>query len=521
MGYRQQVAVTITRAMTGPSMNRRDFFRRSAHLALGVGVASQLGWLAACTTRDGNAGPVAPIGPGDDAWAQLGRALRGGLYRPGDPPYSQLALPFNLRWSDVKPAGIAQVADAADVATAIGWARDHDVELVARSGGHSYAGFSTIAGLHIDLTAMTAVQVDQDAGRATVAGGARNLNLYAALEPASQAISAGRCVSVGVAGLTLGGGFGFSARKLGLTCDVLTETELVTADGEVLTCNERENPDLFWALRGGGGGNFGINTSFTFDLTPVGDVTVYEIGWDHRHLAAVFDAFERIMATAPDDFSVRLAVKPDNRLAGLPGGVTALGQHFGSEAELRDILAPALAAAAPASTDIREVDFFVGKTFLQEGANPAFSIERSRVANAPLTTEAVETIVAALDRWPGGSSDASAQLAVFAWGGAIGAVAPDATAFVHRDAFSVNSIQYEWGPEDPIDVVRDGLVWVDETLDVMQEFVTPYCYQNFLDVELDDPLHAYYGANLDRLIEIKAAVDPDDVFHFPQSIPVR
>ncbi len=188
-------------------------------------------------------------------------------------------LPYNRRYEDVRPQGIASCIDASDVRESILWAREHDVPVAVRSGGHNYAGYSTTDGLLIDLGRMRRVVVDDDTGDATVQVGARNTDVYARLKPHEAAISAGRCPTVAIGGLLLGGGIGFSSRKLGLTCDSLLETEIVTAEGQILTCNERENEDLFWACRGGSGGNFGVNVSYTFRATPVDDVSIYDLQW--------------------------------------------------------------------------------------------------------------------------------------------------------------------------------------------------------------------------------------------------
>lgn len=164
-----------------------------------------------------------------------------------------------------------------------------------RSGGHNYAGYSSTEGLLIDLGQMRSVAVDDDTGLATVQVGARNTDVYESLQPHEAAISVGRCPTVAIGGLVLGGRIGFSSRKLGLTCDSLVETEIVTADGQILTCNERENDDLFWACRGGSRGNFGVNVSCTFQATPVEDVSIYDLQWNledgEKVLPALQEAF--------------------------------------------------------------------------------------------------------------------------------------------------------------------------------------------------------------------------------------
>jgi FAD/FMN-containing dehydrogenase len=157
------------------------------------------------------------------------------------------------------------------------WAKANGMPLAIRSGGHSYAGYSTTSGLLIDVSSMNEVGAPDVEGRVRMGGGARNANVYAGLRPANRSITHGRCEGVGVAGLVLGGGIGFSQRRRGLTCDQLVETEIVTAAGERLVCNEKENADLVWACRGGGGGNFGVNVSVTFQTFPVDVMTVFKL----------------------------------------------------------------------------------------------------------------------------------------------------------------------------------------------------------------------------------------------------
>ena len=236
--------------------------QRTGQAAVAAGLASQLGWLSGCGGTD------APD------WQQLAGRLDGTLVLPADRIYAAVSRPQNGRYADVHARALALCASPADARESLLWARDNEVPIAVRSGGHNYAGYSTTDGLVIDFGRMKRVQVDSKDGVLSVEPGARNTDVYAGLQPHGVAISAGRCPTVAIGGLALGGGIGFSSRKLGLTCDRLTEAEVITASGKVLTCSEQQNPDLFWALRGGGGGNFGICTSYKFATHPVGDVTL-------------------------------------------------------------------------------------------------------------------------------------------------------------------------------------------------------------------------------------------------------
>lgn len=490
------------------SITRREFLATSGRVVGAAGLASQLGWLSACTT---GAGPN---------WDALARALRGRLIRSGNPGYEDAALPQNLRYAARRPAGIARCADTPDVRTAIRWARDNHVPLVARGGGHSYGGYSTTPGLLIDLNGMTSVTADPIAGTARVVGAARNRDLAAALQPLEVTVSAGRCPGVGVGGLTLGGGFGFSARQLGLATDALTETELVTAAGDVLTCNQAENPDLFWACRGGGGGSFGINTSFTFRTTPIGEVSIYRCTWNSVDPALLLDAFQRVLAVAPDAFSMRLGFDaPANPRAAVK--LEAIGQYFGPSTQLADLLAPVFATAAPTTREVHDVTYWEGKDLLADNEGPSEFTERSLFVPGLIGSDGLGVFSDLLRRRPATVGPSSGSVKVFSWGGAIGRVAPSATAFVHRQALALLSVGTSWASDEEPSGVRRLLAWVDQFWEAMRPHTSNASYQNFIDPALTDWERAYYGANLERLVAIKRHVDPDNVFHFAQSIPTR
>jgi FAD/FMN-containing dehydrogenase len=489
-------------------ISRRRFLARSGQVAAVAGLGSQLGWLTGCSEGT------------SVHWDALGKSLRGRLIRAGDPGYEDAALPNNLRYSKVLPAGIARCADAADVRTAIRWARDNDIDLVARAGGHSYGGYSATRGLMIDVNGMTNVTADPAAGTVRVVGGARNSDLANALRPLDVTVSAGRCPDVGAAGLTLGGGFGFSARKLGLTVDALLETEIVTASGEILTCNAVQNPDLFWACRGGGGGNFGVNTSFTFRTTAVADVAVYRCAWDRADTAALLDAFQRVLATGPDELSMRLAFEaPTDPKVG--SQLEAVGQYFGPSANLADLLAPVFAVATPTTREVRDVTYWQGRDLLADNEGPSAFVERSRFIPQPIGSDGLAAFADHLRSRPATVATSSAGAKLFGWGGAIGHVSPAATSFVHRDDLALFAVSANWAVDERPSSVRRLVDWVDEFWQVMGPHTSTRSYQNFIDPALTDWPTGYYGVNLERLVNVKRAVDPTDTFHFAQSIPTR
>ncbi|MDO8189602.1 FAD-binding oxidoreductase [Conexibacter sp. JD483] len=459
--------------------------------------------------------PAVAAGANERAWRELERRLHGRLLRPGGSGYARAALPFNRRYAGVRPAGIARCASEADVREAILWAREHEIPLAARSGGHSYAGYSTTRGLLIDLGGMRQVHVDDEAGTVSAQSGARNTNVYTGLQPHRVAISAGRCPSVAIGGLALGGGFGFSSRAMGLTCDSLAETRLVTADGRLLTVSAHRHPDLFWALRGGGGGNFGISTSFRFRTTPVSDVGLYDLAWDAEHAPRVMLALQQMVRDAPHTLSCRMGMGSVGRGAAT---VTALGQLLGPVDELRELLGPVLAVARPTRALIARRTFWQAKNhFFHNTPVDRFEV-MSAFVEKPLTEQAIDTIARGVDRYPGSSNPDGGGVALYAWGGQIARVAPQATAFVHREAEWLLACDASWTAKDSRGTVARNLDWLQGFTHELRPHLSHSAYQNFMDRTQPNWRRAYYGDNFARLARIKRRIDPDDVFSFRQGV---
>ncbi|HLH22077.1 MAG TPA: FAD-binding oxidoreductase [Chloroflexota bacterium] len=492
------------------ALDRRRFLKASAGLALGLGLAQVPGRVAAGAAPHA---PSAPPAAGDGVWQELARSLQGTLLRPGDPDYARIARPWNLRFASILPNGIARCVSTDDVRTCLQWAQAHGVPLVARSGGHSYAGYSQTTDLMIDLSPMNQVTYDAKLGLAHMSGGARNSDVYASLRTVGRTVTHGRCAGVGVGGLVLGGGLGFNQRRLGLLCDQLVETVIVTAAGELLRCNDQENADLFWACRGGGGGNFGINTAFTFQTFPAETLTVYLITWT-ANLDALVPAALDLLPTTPERLGCKLSVVNDGTRLSLE----LLGQLVGPPDELRALLAPLYRLATPAGETVRVTSYWDGQDFLSEDSSPEYTHERSRYVYQPLSAEGARTILSFMRRWPGTRADATWK--IFLAGGTVTAVPPDATAFVHRGAQMVSSIELDWTPDDTVGTVADNEAWLAEFHAAMAPFTSDESYQNFIDEAQSDYLRAYYGANLERLVAVKRRYDPQNVFRFPQSIPL-
>ena len=526
--------------------SRRDFIRGAGGAALGLGATATFG-------RWASAGVASVFGPQEAAaagavdWAALAARLAGQLVLPPDAAWSSAVELFNTRFATIVPGAVAFCASPQDVAESIAFARANALELRARNGRHSYAGYSTCDGLVIDVTEMDAISVSADGSTATIGAGAVLIDIYTELATRGVTIPGGTCPSVGITGLTLGGGHGEVSRAFGMTCDALLSLEIVLADGRIVTASEQSEPDLFWACRGGGGGNFGIVTSMTFATSPVGDVTLFSYDWAWADAVPAMLAWQEWVASLPDEVFTGMALLTQ------PGGpsaspyVGAAGTFLGTPSEWTAIVQPLLdAAPAPTASNVEQktyleaADIHAGcATLTEEECHPTYWNPPGQLvqntwaatsayvgASRPLPAEAVQLIVDFVDERqadPLQPTDASSfgagGVGFDSYGGAINRVAPDATAFVHRDALALGQYLAYWQPDSPPALVADNEAWLRALTDALAPYSNGQAYQNYIDPGLEGWLEAYYGANLPRLREIKLAVDPDDVFHFAQSIP--
>jgi FAD/FMN-containing dehydrogenase len=459
------------------------------------------------------------------AWDDLAGRLSGRLLRPGDAMYPAATIISATRYMGAHPAGIAVCVSPRDAAACVTWARENGVPFAVRSGGHNYAGFSTSTGLIVDVKGMRSMRVDPAAGTATVAGGANNADVGAGLAPHGVYFPGGRCPTVGVAGLTLGGGWGFSCRHLGMTCDSLVSTEVVTASGDIVTASATENADLFWAVRGAGGGSFGVHISFTFRVVPADLVTVFRLAWSGGETAALVDAILRMQLDAPRELGLRLAVVSQSRMPltqPAPLDVNVIGLFWGSLPQLEELLAPVERVQTPETRSVERLPFPAAREFLAATTPSGAYQVKSGFVQGTLPAPGLATMLEWIGAMPGVPSRAQeSTAAIFCWGGKVNDLPPDANAFVHRGADFLFKCEALWEPEDDPDLIAANLEWLESYYAAMQPYLSGGVYQNFPDRGLADWQHAYYGTNLDRLVEVKRAWDPENLFHYPQSIPVR
>ena len=354
----------------------------------------------------------------------------------------------------------------------------------------------------------------------TTFGAAKNQDVAAVGRQYGRGLPGGQCPTVGVSGFVLGGGLGFHMREHGLGIDSLLETEIVTADGKLLHVSDKEHPDLFWALRGGGGGNFGINTSFTFRTFSIPEqVTTFSLTWEGEACIQAFLAFQEVLVHAPDTLGAIADFSAETGKSGPSQPVLeVVGQLVGTKNATEKLFASVIAAAKPKTAEIEERSFWDAKTYLSEVTNaPKPFAERSRFHPGPLTEAGVTAIIDAFTRAPLKGSQ-RVESSFFAWGGAVARVAPDATAFVHRNNLWLQTFHCSWGAEDT-KLMTDQLIgWLDEFYNAMKPFASDRAFQNFPDPQLEHPLQSYYGENLKRLVEVKRNYDPYNFFTFDQSI---
>jgi FAD/FMN-containing dehydrogenase len=457
---------------------------------------------------------------------ELANELRGEVVLPGASAYEQARLLFDTRFDAVKPRAVVFCESTTDVQRTVRWARKHAVRIVPRSGGHSYGGYSTTSGVVVDVSRLNRVALDPS-HRAVVGAGARLIDVYAGLAQHGRTVPGGSCPTVGIAGLALGGGVGFASRKYGLTCDNLIEATVVLADGSALVANARAHPDLYWALRGGGGGNFGIVTRLVFRTHPVGRVATYAIEWPWSDAAKVVQAWQKLAPHAPDGL---FSVLNLNAAVGDRARITSAGQLFGSADRLRELVKPLANAGTPTRftvtsrsyLDAQEMWAGCSGTIAECHLPPQGHLGRSTFkgkssfANEPLTLSGINAMIRQIEaRITAGSG--SGIILLDSYGGAINRVKKDATAFVHRDAlFSLQYLAY-WAPSA---VADPNLRWLRNFYAAMRPYVSPFAYQNYIDPDLGTWERAYYGTNLSRLVAVKRRYDPKNVFRFRQSIPV-
>ena len=445
----------------------------------------------------------------------LGARIDGEVILPASPSYDEARRPQVARFEDVRPQAVVRCATAADVVEAIALARRSGVGTATRSGGHCFAGRSSTDGILIDVGPLRSVVVDD--GTVTVGAGARLGDVYDALAEHGLTIAAGCGPTVGIAGLALGGGIGMLGRRHGLTSDQLVAAQIVLADGRVVECDAQRRSDLFWALRGAGCGTLGVVTRLVLRTLPAPTATTIHLTWPFADAAAVIDAWQSWAPVAPDELAASVLLTAGGDVD-RPPVVHVFGAMLGSRADAEAPLASlvARAGAAPAAVALETMPYRAAKRHLAEHGPADEPLEgghgysKSECFERSLPTGTVAALVEhfAHARVP----DAPRVLDVMPLGGAYSRVPAEATAFPHRSARYLIKHEVVVAADATAGQIAAASGWLTESWAKVRPWGTGGVYANFPDPELRDPGRAYWGANYERLLEVKAAYDPDDVF---------
>jgi FAD/FMN-containing dehydrogenase len=496
-------------------MKRRDF-------VLGSLAAP---WLAACGPRN------------SATWSGLQSGLKGELLLPDAAAFENGRKLYNTRFDHVRPRALAFCETAQDVRACVDFARRDGIPIHVRSGGHSYTGWSTGPGLVIDVSRMNQVSVDAGTKLATIGAGTKLIDVYDALAAQGRALPGGSCPTVGIAGLALGGGISMLGRAYGMTCDNLRQVEIVTAKGDILTCDAERHPDLFWACRGGGGGNFGIATSFRFQTHPLKRITTMMLTWDWALTPKVMKSWQTWGPNAPDEAwsNCRLASDRAGREPQIRVTIVFLGDQAGLEPLLADLIGPV--GAEPERTvenqdglhamlslagcpKVTVPECHLALTSKEGSLARGTYVAKSTFFDRPLSDDAIRRLMQHFERAQATPGVLQGSVLFDAFGGAIRRVGPDETAFVHRSALFSAQFLTGWQEKADDATIARCKSWLRDFHADMAEDSSGGAYVNYIDAELEGWQRAYYGSNYDRLVRIKAAYDPGGLFRMPQGIPV-
>jgi FAD/FMN-containing dehydrogenase len=449
--------------------------------------------------------------------ARLGERVGGEVITPSDAGYDEACKVFNAM-IDRRPRVIVRCTSTADVISAVDFARENELDIAVRGGGHSVPGFGTADdAVVVDLAGMTDVQVDVEAQTARAQGGATWGMFNDATHAHGLATTGGIVSTTGVGGLTLGGGIGYLARGVGLSCDNLVSAEVVTAAGLALVASEHEHEDLFWALRGGGG-NFGVVTSFEFRVHPLTDIYGGPLFFDAEDAGTVLRAYREYIADAPEQFggfpawqiAPPLPFIPEERhgetmMAFVACWAGPLDEGEAALAPIRDaapVVAehvgpmpyPALNSAFDVLYPHAQLQHYWKANFVTELTDAAIEAHLEHGPKVPVVNSAVH---------------------IYPINGECHRVAPDATAFAYRDATFATVIAGMW--PDAADN-EANVKWVRDYYDATAPLSEEGGYVNFMAADDQDRIRANYKGNYDRLVEIKRKYDSDNLFHLNQNI---
>jgi FAD/FMN-containing dehydrogenase len=446
----------------------------------------------------------------DDAQLEaLAGLFAGELLRVGDSGYDEARRVHN-GLIDKRPALIARCRGADDIAAAIGFAREHGLEISVRGGGHNVAGRAiTDGGVTIDLSPMKKVEVDADAHTVTAEGGVTWGELNDAAHEHGLAVTGGAISTTGIAGYTLGGGLGWLMSRFGFASDNLLGVQLVTAAGDLLDVTEESDPDLLWALRGGGG-NFGVAVSFTYRVHPLSTITGGLIAHPIEAAADMLRFYRDAVADCPDELTVwaGLVHAPDGSGMKLAAMIVF---HTGAPEQAEQALAPFKEWGTPLMVEVGEMPYPVMNTLLDE-AYPTGSLNYWLSSfTSGLSDTLIDTIVERFASVPSPMTG----IVLEHFHGEVTRIGATESAVPHRDEGWNLLVPSVWLDPADNDV---NIAWSKDSFAAMSEHFSGGRWLNYLGHDQDDAIRAAYGPNYDRLVEVKRRLDPDNVFHLNHNI---
>ncbi len=468
-------------------------------------------------------------------WYGLRRKLTGELILPGSKGYNPARTMFDPRFNYLAPAAFAYCKTNADVQNCVNFARGFtQLPLRVRSGAHSYEGWSSVNdGLVIDVSDLNSFRMSGN--DAVVGSGLDLINFYNGLAAHGKAVPGGSCPTVGIAGLALGGGIGVLARNYGLTSDCIDSLQIVTANGDLLTASPSSHNDLYWACRGGGGGNFGVVTEFTFRTFNLSFLVEFVLGWSWSQAARVINAWQNWFPHTPN--ALWTGLRTGAGTGSSPSKIYVVGSYAGSvgacQAQLNKLYG--MVGSHPSSGAP------VNYTFLQAMLNyagcagvsvprcstpPAGSLPfvpsyaKSDFFSKPLNTAGISALIAGINSLRGvrGAAGGSGSIAFDALGGQAAAMNAQSTAWVHRDALWGVQYYTSWNWPGSSSGRANQYNWMTSAYNRLHPHANGQAYQNYVDSALKNWQQAYYGINYAHLREVKTTYDPGNLFNFPQSI---
>ncbi|MEV5989544.1 FAD-binding oxidoreductase [Streptomyces sp. NPDC052051] len=506
-------------------LSRRSLIRASAATTAAVALTA------------GSGGLVLAAGSGTVPWSTLRAALTGSLVLPEDAGYDTARQLQLAQFDAIHPQAVAYCATEADVAACIRFAQDNGLATAVRSGGHSAAGYSTSPGLVIDVSRLNRVRVS---GSTVHAGpGCQGVDVVNSLATYGLQVAGGTCPTVAMGGWLQGGGLGYASRKYGMGADRLVSARVVLADGRIVRASADEHPDLYWALRGGGGGNFGVVTDYEVRPVQIPVLTLFNLNFHWADARQVILAWQDWMADAPRELATELMfLYSTDAPSGTEPNVILTGGYHGSQSDCDALLDALVTAVGQPATSRDSSELPYAQAMMQlYGCGDKTVSECHRVGFTPDAQLPRDTYTSGRNlffarRWTSAEAQSALDaftadarpgqfrfLGLFPYGGAINDVAPTATAFVHRDSLFNAGYSVTLSTADPAQADRDrAQAWVDGGYATVAPSSNHESYQNYMDPALTSWREAYYGQNYARLQTVKRAYDPNRFFRFAQGV---